>query len=214
VWAESTAGRPPPPLTLKAAAASVAQGVGGTELLVIPAGQWVVWAWAAGDSADDTAGGRLPLEDGLMCALGGVGSGPQGFVDSHHDARRTRRVLELLAHRPGSVARYRDHALTALLTSDGAAAGRFVATELGPLSADTDAAGRLRATLAAWFEEGMSWSRTAQRLGVHQNTVIYRARRAEDLLGRPLTERRPELEAALRLAGLRGALAPGGADGL
>jgi DNA-binding PucR family transcriptional regulator len=58
----------------------------------------------------------------------------------------------------------------------------------------------LRATLTAFFEEGMSWGRTAERLNIHQNTVIYRVNQAKDLLGRSLTERRLELEVALRLA--------------
>ena len=102
--------------------------------------------------------------------------------------------------------RYRAVALSSLLSHDPRAAARFIETELGVLSTETDANRRLRATLATWFEEGMSWGKTAQRLGVHQNTVIYRARRAEELLGRPLTERRLELEAALRLADLQDAL--------
>jgi DNA-binding PucR family transcriptional regulator len=72
----------------------------------------------------------------------------------------------------------------------------------------------MRATLGVFFEEGMSWQRTARRLGVHQNTVMYRVRRAEEILGRPLADRRLELESALRLADAREALrAAGSASG-
>ena len=40
---------------------------------------------------------------------------------------------------------------------------------------------------------------TAKRLGIHQNTVAYRLGQCEDVLGRPIKERRVELEAALHL---------------
>lgn len=56
----------------------------------------------------------------------------------------------------------------------------------------------------------MSWGRTAERLGVHQNTVIYRVQQAKELLGRAPTERRLELEVALRLADASANLSPGG----
>lgn len=205
-WADPNLDEPPPTSALKEAAAELARTLGGMELLVIPAGQSVVWAWTAGDRVSDGLGARLKLEKGLFGAVGAVGSGPPGFVQSHHEARHARRMSDLLSRPTGSVVRYRSVVLTSLLTSDPRAAARFVETELGVLGTDTDSNRRMRATLAVWFEEGMSWGRTARRLGVHQNTVIYRARRAEELLGRPLTERRLELEAALRLADLRDAL--------
>jgi DNA-binding PucR family transcriptional regulator len=59
---------------------------------------------------------------------------------------------------------------------------------------------RLRATVRAYCEENASPVRTARRLGVHQNTIVYRVNRAEELLGRPIADRRLELEVALRLA--------------
>jgi DNA-binding PucR family transcriptional regulator len=52
----------------------------------------------------------------------------------------------------------------------------------------------------------MSLARTARRLGLHQNTVIYRVKRAEELLGHPIAQRQLEIQAALRLADVRRAL--------
>ena len=40
---------------------------------------------------------------------------------------------------------------------------------------------------------------TAQRLGAHINTISYRLRQCEELLERPVKQRRFELEAALLL---------------
>jgi DNA-binding PucR family transcriptional regulator len=61
-----------------------------------------------------------------------------------------------------------------------------------------------------YLDERLSPARTARRLGIHQNTVNYRVKRAEELLGRPLEDRRIELEIALRLYnGLEGLRALG-----
>jgi DNA-binding PucR family transcriptional regulator len=79
----------------------------------------------------------------------------------------------------------------------------FVRRELGGLAPDDGedaAAERLRATVLAYLESGMDGA--AARLAVHRNTVRYRLHQAEALLGRPVTERRRELELALLCAGL------------
>lgn len=52
--------------------------------------------------------------------------------------------------------------------------------------------------LEAYFEELANVSRTARRLGVHENTVQYRLHGAAELLGRSVQER--PLEPALALA--------------
>jgi DNA-binding PucR family transcriptional regulator len=56
--------------------------------------------------------------------------------------------------------------------------------------------------LRAFYDEGSSFVRAARRLGVHENTVTYRVQRAEELLGHPVSERRLELQVALRLVSL------------
>ena len=62
---------------------------------------------------------------------------------------------------------------------------------------DTEAAAGLRETLEAYLAEGASHKRASLRLAVHEKTVVHRVRRAEELLGRPLTGRRAAVEAAL-----------------
>lgn len=56
-------------------------------------------------------------------------------------------------------------------------------------------------TVTAFLECDCSWSRTAERLGLHQNTVRYRIARVEELTGRVLSsvEDRLDLFLALRL---------------
>ena len=55
---------------------------------------------------------------------------------------------------------------------------------LGPLLAH-DAKGRLglAATVRSWLERGQDLAETATALGLHPNTLRYRLRRAEELLG-------------------------------
>jgi hypothetical protein len=210
VWADPRSQHKPSIQALKRAAAAVAHKLKGVELLVVPAGSSMVWAWTGGPSVTDSPPGALSVDAPLLASVGGIGYGLDGFIQSHRQARDGRRMSAVFSNPPGTVSRYHEVALSALLTQDLSAAGQFVKTELGELSSDTERSRRLRATLVAFFEEGMSWAKTAERIGVHQNTVMYRVQQAKDLLGRELTDRRLELEVALRLADAGTSLSPGG----
>lgn len=94
-----------------------------------------------------------------------------------------------------------DVSLEILMMADPAKARAFVRAELGGLGADDDLAVRLRATVEASCRWG-SHVTTAARLHLHEHTVRNRLQKAAELLGRPLTERRTELQVALRLARL------------
>jgi hypothetical protein len=210
VWADPRSQHKPSMQALKRAAAAVAHKLKGVELLVVPAGSSMVWAWTGGPSVTDSPPGALSVDGPLLASVGAIGYGLDGFIQSHRQARDGRRMSAVFSNPSGTVACYHDVALSALLTQDLSAAGQFVKRELGELSLDTERSRRLRTTLVAFFEEGMSWGRTAERLGVHQNTVMYRVQQAKDLLGRELTDRRLELEVALRLADASANLSPGG----
>ena len=140
------------------------------------------------------------MGDGVRGAIGTCRQGLAGMADSHDEARVARRVAELRAVRPGTVVGYRAADLTALLTADPVEAVRFTEAELGELLADKDTAGRLRATVRVYLEENLSPARTARRLGIHQNTVVYRVKQTEELLGHAIEQRRLQLEVALRLS--------------
>jgi DNA-binding PucR family transcriptional regulator len=122
------------------------------------------------------------------------------MADSHDDARVARRAAELFELGARGPIGYRTAGLLSLLSRDPAEAIRFAETELGELADDGDAAARLRATLRVYLEENLSPARTARRLGIHHNTVIYRVKQAAETLGRPIEVRRLPLEVALRIA--------------
>jgi DNA-binding PucR family transcriptional regulator len=138
------------------------------------------------------------LPTGTRAGIGRPGSGVDGFVATKHQADLARSVAGVQGG--AAVTFYDDVALTAVLLRDRDAARAFAAEELGELAADTRAARELRDTLATLFAAHYDQSRTAAVLGVHRNTIAKRLRRAEAILGRPITARPRELEAALLIA--------------
>ena len=100
--------------------------------------------------------------------------------------------------RVGRLTRYGRVALSAF-TGDLDQARVFVERELGELAGDDDVSLRLAATLRAYLDEQASRGRTAKRLGIHENTVSYRIRQAEEILGRGIGERTLDLRVALAL---------------
>jgi DNA-binding PucR family transcriptional regulator len=189
---------------LRRAASEVAEQLGVARPLLLGAGSTVLWAWVG--MADPPAGEALaaltaaPLRrDGVSVALSGPAEGIDGFRCSHEESVLCRRVMKLTGARDGAVQRYSAVAVLALLTADLQRAHEYVRCRLGPLLADDDVSGRLRATLSVYLDEGLSPARTARRLGIHQNTVMYRIRRCEELLGRPVRDDRLQLELAVLL---------------
>jgi DNA-binding PucR family transcriptional regulator len=165
--------------------------------LVVRAEAQALWAWFATDdlaAVERALAGHEPLRHATL-ALGEAGHGVDGFRESHREAQFA------LRHGRGAqrLVRYRDLGAASLLASDPRRAARFAERELGALAATDDATSRIRATVRVYLQENGSQAATARRLGVHVNTVAYRLRRAEQLLGRRLTDRRFDLEAALLL---------------
>jgi len=196
--------------SLEREATTLAAALGGGPVLTIPIGERVVWAWTSGDQLiDDPAVLGHRMGEGVRAAIGTCLKGLAGMADSHDEAVVTRRVAELRSLRSGTVVGYRAADLTALLTADPVEAVRFTDAELGQLLEDTDDAARLRATIRVYLEENLSPARAARRLGIHRNTVVYRVKQTEQLLGHAIEQRRLQLEVALRLSemihGLRSA---------
>ncbi|MBS1878462.1 MAG: helix-turn-helix domain-containing protein [Actinobacteria bacterium] len=207
VWSEGAGERPGDAGALFAAmeraAEAIAESLGAGPPLTVAEGRHLA-CWAGRRERPELARLRLPAGAGrgLSVAAGTPAHGVEGFVLSHREALVARRVAQLRGDAAGARAAYPDLALEALLVEDPEAARRFAARELGPLAAPDDATVRLASTLAIFLDESASFVRAARRLGVHANTVAYRVRRAESLLGHPLGERQLELRVALRLARL------------
>jgi DNA-binding PucR family transcriptional regulator len=169
-------------------------------VLVIDAGEGVRWSWLGGVKplgpvrrlgVDD-----LAAEEGTRLALGDDEPGVEGFRRTHRQALVARHAAERLAADP---IRYDDIALEALACADRDAARAFVTRELRGLDAADARSERLRRTLDSYFRCGQNAAAAAADLGVHQQTVGQRLRAMEDVIGARVSDRRAELEVALRL---------------
>jgi DNA-binding PucR family transcriptional regulator len=188
--------------SLERAAAAVASVLGCREPLIVSAGAATVWAWS-GSLEQPTAAPESPprwrLPRGVRVAIGSPGFDVAGFRSSHAEATHAHRIAVLSGRDRPQVTWYRDQELASLLTSDLERARAFALGELGGLASSEPSVVRLRETLRLYLQTWGSHLRTAELLNIHQNTVAYRIRRAEQLRGRPVYDRRPELEAALLL---------------
>lgn len=185
----------------EAAAAALAAGPSRPLLLRHTPRTVIAWIARATLAEEDLAAVREAVAGtGVRVALGAPGAGVDGFRASHDQARRARRVARIL-RRTAPVVRYADVAVSDLLTRDPEAARVVAATTLGPLADDDDGARRLLATLRVFLQEGQSYARTARRLGLHENTVAYRVRRAVELSGQGSVDAHA-LRAAIELAPL------------
>ncbi len=198
------------PAALERAALAVAQAVGvGRPLLHAEGpdalGVWVHPAPGAAPSPAELLATLAGAAPEVHVALGSPAEGIAGFRASRLEAERARRVAELAGQRAPSLTRYADVALVELITQDVDAARAFVAAELGGLAAVDEGAARARAALLEVVAPHGGLAAAARTLGLHRNTVLQRVRRAEELRGRPATERAAELHAALLLVQTLGA---------
>jgi DNA-binding PucR family transcriptional regulator len=129
--------------------------------------------------------------------------GLAGFRQTFTEIQRMRQVQELLGARAPTIVRYADVRLESMFAHDVEEARRFATAELGDLAADDPQMITLRETVRVWLDMSSNVA-AAEVLGVHEQTVRYRLRRSEELLGRSLRDRRTETLIALRLLDLMG----------
>ena len=181
---------------------------GSLHPLLVPDGAQALWGWVSTPRAPDVAPEDLaPLADQIptmvRISIGTPAQGPGGFRDSHAQAQRGCRIIEL-SGREASVTSYGEIALVDTMTGDLDLARAFVATELGALAVTGRREDEERRALLAVLDAQGGLAAAAEELGVHRNTVLQRVRRAEERRGRPASERVAELHAALRLVHVLG----------
>ena len=198
---------------LERCAREVAAVLGAGEPLAVSSGAASVdvW-WGSYEPPEVAAFDDYVPPDGILVAAGRPDRGIDGFRRSHVEALEAARVAALAGEDAAAVTRYERVELASLLASDLPRARAFVAARLGPLAAPTEPAARLRETVLAYLAANGSATRVAKELFVHHNTVAYRVKRAEELLGRRVTEEPVELTCALALAAALGSAVLAGED--
>ncbi len=132
-------------------------------------------------------------------ALGPVLPGLSGFRNSRAGAERARRVISLSRRQAPTLTEWTDIALVDALSADLDAARALVRNELRALNRAGDDVEMLRHTAHAFVVSGYSYAAVASSQHIHRNTALQRVKKAQELRGRPLTERPAELLAALAL---------------
>ncbi|WP_043664800.1 PucR family transcriptional regulator [Streptomyces xylophagus] len=205
VWSDA----PNKSSALQAAAIEALRTRGATATLVVPVATGRLWAWGTvppggthGTGSWKAIGEALSRQQ-MQAAFGTPGDGVAGFRRSHREAERGERVERLrreAARVPRYATAYADIAAVALLATDLDAAGDFVRRELGGLAVRSAPMAALRTTLFHYIDAERSLVDVARRLHVARGTVTYRVKRAQEVLGHDIEDRRFTLHTALALA--------------
>jgi hypothetical protein len=191
-------------LRLPRTATALLRQIGADAQIVMPVNRTEVWAWGAFRESPQDHALADPDHPALLVAVGRARRGIDGFRASHHDAHATAQLTALLPHHNsrGRLLHYDDVRLTTLLAADRDRAVGFMRDELGALYHTGQATRDLRETLRTYLECNCSPQDASRRLHVAKNTVVYRVKRAEELLGRNAKTHQFELWAALHLAAI------------
>ena len=167
----------------------------------LPRDESSAWAWlplGLRDTFDAAAASTGGLDDDIYFAFGDAAKDTAGFRLTHQQAVAAQAVaLAAEPATPRSVA-FSEVAPVAMMLGSADLLRAWVLTTLAGLAADDEHHARLRDTLLVFLRAGGSYKTTAERLTLHKNTVQYRVRKAEESLGRPVSEDQHDVELALR----------------
>ncbi|VVJ25161.1 Uncharacterised protein [Amycolatopsis camponoti] len=193
---------------LESVAGAVLERAGGEgRPLFVPRDEAGAWAWlpVASVRREHLDAALAEADPGVRVTVGDPGTGVAGFRDTHQQARRVHALALAAGEHCDRVLTFREVGTVALMTTDLNAARLWVASTLGPLSADDENCARLRDTLRVFLAAGGSYTTAAGELTMHKNSVQYRVRKAQELLPRGLAESRLDVELALNLSQRLGA---------
>ncbi|MEU4928734.1 helix-turn-helix domain-containing protein [Streptomyces yokosukanensis] len=170
--------------------------------LFVPRDAILIWAWLPFGSRSEVSWKVLStvLEHSdpaiRMCA-GGLGFGIDGFRATHRQALRTQELAAIADPTP-QFTDFSTVAPIALMAANFDDMRAWVWDVLGPLAVDDENSARLRETAQIFLDNGCSYTATAGAQILHKNTVQYRIRKAEEIMGRPVQQGHTDLEVALR----------------
>ncbi|WP_007023431.1 PucR family transcriptional regulator [Saccharomonospora iraqiensis] len=172
--------------------------------LFVPHDELCAWVWlpVPGERGPDCAEAERALVESdpdVRVALGEPGRGLAGFRRTHRQAARVQALARAAGENCARLLTFAEVGAVALMSTDLQAARMWVEDTLGGLTDDDPQQDRLRETLRVFLASGASYTAAAGQLSMHKNSVQYRVRKAEELLGRPIAEKRLDIELALRL---------------
>jgi hypothetical protein len=168
--------------------------------LFLPRDVSSAWAWlplGIRDTFDATAASTAGVDPDLHVAFGNPARGTAGFRLTHQQAIAAQAVA-LAAGSPPQAMAFSEVGPVAMMLGSPDLLRAWVQATLAGLATDDETHARLRDTLLVFLQTGGSYKTTAERLVLHKNTVQYRIRRAEESLGRPVSDNQHDVELALR----------------
>ena len=159
------------------------------------------WAWlplGIRDTFDAAEASTVGVDDDIHFAFGDAAKGASGFRLTHRQAVAAQAVALAAGSPPPQAVAFGKVAPVAMMLGSPDLLRAWVLSTLAGLAADDEHQARLRETLLVFLQTGGSYKTTGERLMLHKNTVQYRIRKAEESLGRPVSENQQDVELALR----------------
>lgn len=186
------------PKKLTAAALSTLRAVGCTTTVHALLAPNLLWAWGSVSPSVRTVSQPPPGCSGCTVAVGMPGEGLSGFQASFREAEAIQSLVSLVEWRNlGRSLAYGDIGMITEMAARPERLWRFVVSQLGSLARSGSYEADLRATVLAYLEANRSTTLAAHRLHIAKNTVSYRMKRAEEMLGRDISRSQVALQNAL-----------------
>jgi purine catabolism regulator len=126
---------------------------------------------------------------GLYGVRAGLSREFSGLVGLKEAALQAQWALETIANSEQGAVRY-DDAVFSVLPRTAGEANEIIQRVLAPLMSETQSSARLIETLCTYLDQDRNWNSTAEKLGIHRQTLAYRLQRIEKLTGRSLKSTR------------------------
>jgi DNA-binding PucR family transcriptional regulator len=178
-----------------------AQVASSGDPLFLPRDESSAWAWlplGIRDTFVYTADITEDIGRDIHVAFGDAAKGAAGFCLTHQEAVAAQAVALAKGSPTPRAAAFSEVAPVAMMLGASTLLPAWVLSTLAGLATDDENHARLRETLLVFLRTGGSYKATAEQLMLHKNTVQYRIRKAEESLGRPVGDNRPNVELALQ----------------
>ncbi|MHA5052856.1 PucR family transcriptional regulator [Streptomyces sp. SD15] len=176
--------------------------------LFVPRDAVLSWAWLPFGSRNDVSWEQIShvverSDPPVHVCTGNVGCGIEGFRSTHRQAVRTQELAAVASPVP-QFTNFSHVGPIALMATNVGDMRAWVWGVLGPLAVDDENSARLRETVQIFLGTGCSYTATASAQILHKNTVQYRIRKAEEILGCSVQQEHTDLEVALLAVGYLG----------
>jgi DNA-binding PucR family transcriptional regulator len=177
-----------------------AQAACSGDPVFLPRDESSAWAWLPlgfRDTFDSPEASSAAVDADIHFAFGDAAKGTTGFRLTHQQAIAVQAVALARGSPAPRAVLFRQVAPVAMMLASGELLRPWVFGTLADLATDDEHHARLRETLLVFLQSGGSYKTTAEQLMMHKNTVQYRIRKAEESLGRSVSDNRHDVELAL-----------------